>query len=106
MRKTSLLLLDKSLEDRIAPILLQSCCQVHLFEDLAVVTDLFQSARYDLWGLQDDTANSGTLRVCDLGPDARNQADQKEIFDIEFLLVRLKPNEVLTQPILSLFIVL
>jgi hypothetical protein len=70
VRKTSLLLLNESLEDRIAPILLQGRSQVHLFEDLAVVADLFQSARYDIWVLQSDTASSRSLRASDLGSNA------------------------------------
>jgi hypothetical protein len=44
VRETQLLLLHEGLEDRVAPVLLQGRCQVHLFEDLAVVADLFQSA--------------------------------------------------------------
>ena len=70
-----MLLLNESLEDRIAPVLLQGRSQVHLFEDLAVVTDLFQSARYNLWVLQGDTASSRSLRVGDLGSNASYQAD-------------------------------
>ena len=70
-----MLLLNESLEDRKAPILLQGRSQVHLFEDLAVVADLFQSARDDLWVLQGDTASSRNLGVGDLRADASYQAD-------------------------------
>ena len=75
MGETQLLLLHEGLEDRKAPILLQGRCQVHLFEDLSVVTDLFQRARDDLWVLKGDTARCRSLRVGDLGPDASYQAN-------------------------------
>jgi hypothetical protein len=42
VRETQLLLLHEGLEDRVAPVLLQGRCQVHLFEDLPVVADFFQ----------------------------------------------------------------
>jgi hypothetical protein len=75
VRETQLLLLHESLEDRVAPVLLQGRSQVHFFEDLPVVADLLQRARDDLWVLQGDASSSRSLRVSDLGPDSSYQAD-------------------------------